>query len=70
LIKGLQRQKYKENTNIPDKESGYDHMNDALGYLIDFIKPLTSQAHYAPPQRWNIKEKKYGIHQRSSTRYA
>ena len=45
-------------------------MNDALGYLIDFIKPLTSQAHYAPPQRWNIKEKKYGIHQRSSTRYA
>ena len=70
LIKGLQRQIYKENTNIPDKESGYDHMNDALGYLIDFIKPLTSQAHYAPPQRWNIKEKKYGIHQRSSTRYA
>ena len=38
LIKGLQRQIYKENTNIPDKEEGFDHMNDALGYLIDYIK--------------------------------
>ena len=39
LIKGLQRQTYKEDTNIPDKEDGFDHMNDALGYLIDYINP-------------------------------
>jgi len=38
LLKGLQRQIYKENTNIPDKEQGFDHMNDALGYLIDFYQ--------------------------------
>jgi hypothetical protein len=44
LIKGLSRQIYKENTNIPEKESGFDHMNDALGYMIDYIKPLTTQA--------------------------
>lgn len=25
---------YKEGTNIPDKDSGFDHMADALGYLI------------------------------------
>jgi hypothetical protein len=55
LIKGLQRQIYKENTNIPDKEDGFDHMNDALGYMIDYLKPLTTQAVYSPPTRWAIK---------------
>jgi len=69
IVKGLTRQIYKENTNIPDKESGYDHMNDSIGYMIDYIKPLTTQAHLTTPQRWNIKEKKYGIHQTTSTRY-
>jgi hypothetical protein len=55
MIKGLQRQIYKENTNIPDKEQGFDHMNDALGYLIDFIKPLTSNVSFSKPTRWAIK---------------
>ena len=55
LIKGLQRQIYKENTNIPDKEQGFDHMNDALGYLIDFIKPLTTNTTYSKPTRWGVK---------------
>lgn len=55
MIKGLQRQIYKENTNIPDKEQGFDHMNDALGYLIDFIKPLTSNVSFSKPSRWAIK---------------
>nr|BAR20360.1 terminase large subunit [uncultured Mediterranean phage uvMED] len=55
MIKGLQRQIYKENTNIPDKEQGFDHMNDALGYLIDFIKPLTSNMQFSRPTRWAIK---------------
>ena len=50
MIKGLQRQIYKENTNIPDKEQGFDHMNDALGYLIDYIKPLTSNIPYSKPK--------------------
>lgn len=55
MIKGLQRQIYKENTNIPDKEQGFDHMNDALGYLIDYIKPLTSNVKFSRPTRWAIK---------------
>ena len=55
MIKGLQRQIYKENTNIPDKEQGFDHMNDALGYLIDYIKPLTSNIQFSRPTRWAIK---------------
>lgn len=55
LIKGLQRQIYKENTNIPDKEQGYDHMNDALGYMIDYIKPLKSNIIFSKPTRWVMK---------------
>ena len=30
----LIKMSYKENTRIPDKDSGYDHMSDALGYLV------------------------------------
>ena len=70
LIKGLQRQIYKENTNIPDKEEGFDHMNDALGYLIDYIKPLTINSNLSAPTRWNMKQRQYGIRQRSGTRYS
>lgn len=55
LIKGLQRQTYKEDTNIPNKEDGFDHMNDALGYLIDYIKPLVVQSPKSQPTRWNVK---------------
>ena len=55
IVKGLQRQIYKENTNIPDKEDGFDHMNDAIGYMIDFLKPLTTQAVFSRPTRWAIK---------------
>ena len=64
MLKGLQQQIYKVGTNIPDKESGYDHMNDSIGYLVDFLKPLTIQSASFKPQRWNIKQKQYGIHTR------
>ena len=57
MIKGLQRQIYKENTNIPDKEEGYDHMNDAIGYLTEIVKPLVSTPSDFRPQRWNIKQR-------------
>ena len=52
MIKGLQRQIYKENTNIPDKEEGYDHMNDSIGYLIEIVKPLIAQNIPYKPIRW------------------
>ena len=55
IVKGLQRQIYKENTNIPNKEDGFDHMNDAIGYMVDFLKPLTTQAVFSRPTRWAIK---------------
>jgi PBSX family phage terminase large subunit len=34
LIMALSNQVYKEGTSQPDKKAGWDHMNDALGYLL------------------------------------
>nr|BAR38464.1 hypothetical protein [uncultured Mediterranean phage uvMED] len=30
-------------------------MNDALGYMIDYLKPLTTQANFSSPTRWTMK---------------
>ena len=52
-IECLERQVYKEGTSQPDKDSGYDHMNDALGYMVDYIWPVTrDRQEYRGPQRW------------------
>ena len=34
LIECLELQSYDEKTGDPDKQNGYDHMNDALGYMV------------------------------------
>jgi hypothetical protein len=39
-IEGLERHVYKEGTSQPDKDSGYDHMMDALGYMVDYLFPV------------------------------
>ncbi|CAB4154597.1 Terminase-like family [uncultured Caudovirales phage] len=39
LIKSLTSQVYKEGTRIPEK-TGFDHMNDALGYLVNWHWPI------------------------------
>jgi phage terminase large subunit len=53
-IEGLERQVYKEGSSQPDKENGYDHMNDALGYMVDFIFPVrrNQDPDAVKPQRW------------------
>ena len=33
LIECLELQSYDEKSGDPDKQNGYDHLNDALGYL-------------------------------------
>jgi len=52
VIKGLERQTYKEGTSQPDKDSGFDHMNDALGYLVDYLYPIRRDRDIAQPKRW------------------
>ena len=53
-IEALERQTYKEGTSQPDKDSGYDHMNDALGYMVDYLFPVQRQREYDPhaAKRW------------------
>jgi len=53
-IEGLERQTYKEGSSQPDKDSGYDHMNDALGYMVDYLFPVRKDIDPSLliPQRW------------------
>lgn len=53
-IEGLERQVYREGSSQPDKESGYDHMNDALGYMVDYLFPVRRERDedQIKPQRW------------------
>ena len=53
VIRSIERQIYKEGTMIPDKEQGYDHFNDALGYMIEFMFPLKRDFTPSRPQRFS-----------------
>tara|TARA_Y100001972_G_scaffold71073_1_gene86456 strand:- start:52 stop:1266 length:1215 start_codon:yes stop_codon:yes gene_type:complete len=54
VIRSLERQIYKEGTSQPDKENGYDHMNDALGYAIETLFPIRRNYIPKPQQeRWS-----------------
>jgi len=55
IIKSLERLIYKEGTNIVDKDHGFDHMSDAVGYLIDFLFPITVNYNAEQPTRWRFK---------------
>ena len=50
-IKSLERQTYKEGTSQPNKD-GFDHMNDALGYLVEFLFPVRTEYKVEQPTRW------------------
>jgi hypothetical protein len=51
-IKSLQQFCYKEGTQIPDKDSGFDHMFDALTYAIQFLFPINKEVEVRAPQRF------------------
>ena len=40
VIEGLRKHTYKEGTRQPDKNSGWDHYNDALGYAVNHLYPV------------------------------
>jgi len=49
----LERQVYKDGTSVPDKDSGFDHANDALGYLIAHLSPIKKKVREKPlPNRF------------------
>mgnify|MGYP003627835235 CR=1 FL=1 len=55
MISCISKQTYKEGTQIPDKSSGFDHMNDALGYLVHWINPIRRpQEEFKQPTIWAV----------------
>jgi len=53
IIIGLERHLYKEGTSLPDKDNGYDHMNDAIGYAMDYLFPIRRARIPHVPMRWS-----------------
>lgn len=52
LIESLEKFTYKEGTQIPDKDSGYDHMFDAFSYKIAYLWPIKRPTQANTVQRW------------------
>lgn len=55
VIECLEKQTYKEGTSIPDKDSGFDHMNDALRYKVDYLFPITQPVTAPSTRTWTHK---------------
>jgi hypothetical protein len=51
VIESLERHTYKEGTSQPTKD-GFDHMNDALGYAVEYLFPIRKANKPQAPQRW------------------
>lgn len=54
LIECLSKQTYKPGTQIPEKD-GMDHANDAAGYAIEYLFPITKTVTPAPSERWGVR---------------
>jgi hypothetical protein len=60
VIEALTKHQYLEGTQTPNKHSGYDHISDALGYLVEFNFPLVTEIQLPPqPQTFNLKKRAY-----------
>jgi len=52
-IDAMERYTYKEGTSQPDKDSGYDHMADAVRYAVDYMFPIKKDtSDIVQPKRW------------------
>jgi hypothetical protein len=56
VIDSLERQTYKEGTQIPDKDSGHDHQNDATGYVISYLYPIRRDLPNTEPGNWRNRQ--------------
>ena len=55
-LNSLERFAYKEGTNQPDKDSGYDHMADALRYAVEYLFPVKKDhGDVEQPRRWGVQ---------------
>lgn len=52
-IDAMERYTYKEGSSQPDKDTGYDHMADALRYAVDYMFPIKKDtSDIVQPKRW------------------
>ena len=54
-IESLDKHTYKPGSQVPDKDTGFDHMFDALSYCIAFMYPIRRQVVQSTPQRWTVR---------------
>lgn len=54
-IESLEKYCFKPGTQVPDKDSGFDHMFDAISYCVAFIFPLQRNQELYVPERWGQK---------------
>jgi hypothetical protein len=57
VIECLEKQVYKEGTQVPDKDQGFDHLNDAIGYGCEFLYPIRRDIIPQPVTPWGIGTK-------------
>ena len=57
VIESLEKQTYKKDTLVPNKDDGYDHSNDALGYACEMLFPIrrNTNIEHVQPERWGVK---------------
>jgi PBSX family phage terminase large subunit len=55
-IESLEKFSFKEGTQVPDKDSGFDHMFDAMSYYVAFRWPIKRDIDpdLLQPQRWGV----------------
>jgi hypothetical protein len=54
-IECLEKHTYKEGTSIPSKDDGWDHMTDALRYMVDYLFPIRQPVSPLPVRTWTHK---------------
>jgi hypothetical protein len=51
-LESLEKFCFKEGTQVPDKDSGFDHLFDAASYAVQYLFPLKKEMPEYIPQRW------------------
>jgi len=54
-LESLEKFCFKEGTQIPDKDSNFDHMFDAASYCVQYLFPLRKEHDTYVPQTWSHK---------------
>ena len=55
LTECLEKHTYKEGTSQPSKNEGFDHMNDALRYMVDYLFPIRQPVQQPDVKLWTHK---------------